>query len=476
MADDVDVAQPANGAHESVLDRLPMRDDDGDIRPEFVAEISRAVEAADTSFLREVVAELHEADLGDLIEALDPEERPRLVELTGADFDFSALNEVDDTVREEILEELEPETVAEGVRELESDDAVELLEGLDEEDQEEILEKLPHSERVALERSLLYPENSAGRRMQTEFIAVPPDWTVGQAIDYMRDTPDLPDRFYEIYAVDNALHWQGAVSLDALLRARRPIPLADLIDEDRRRVSVMDDQEEVARLFGKYNLVAAPVIDTANRLVGVITIDDVVDVIEEEADEDLKALGGVTSDEELSDSVWTIAKGRFNWLLVNLATAFLASSVLGLFEGQLEKMVALAVLAPIVASQGGNAATQTMTVAVRALATRELGSNNAFRVVIREGLVGLVNGLAFAIITGVAAVAWFKIPGLGVVIGLAMLCNLVAGALGGILIPMVLERVRADPAVASGTFVTTVTDVVGFFSFLGIATLWFGLK
>jgi magnesium transporter len=474
MADDVDVAQPAADA--SVLDRLPMRDDDGDIRPEFVEKVSAAVQAADAAFLREIVAELHEADLGDLIEALDPEERPRLVELTGADFDFSALNEVDDTVREEILEELEPETVAEGVRELESDDAVELLEGLDEEDQEEILEKLPQSERDALERSLDYPENSAGRRMQTEFIAVPSDWTAGQAIDYMRDTPDLPDRFYEIYAVDSAQRWQGAISLDALLRARRPVPLADLVDEDRRRVSVMDDQEEVARLFGKYNLVAAPVVDTENRLVGVITIDDVVDVIEEEADEDLKALGGVTSDEELSDSVWTIARGRFNWLLVNLATAFLASSVLGLFEGQLEKMVALAVLAPIVASQGGNAATQTMTVAVRALATRELGSNNAFRVVMREGLVGLVNGLAFAIITGIAAVAWFKIPGLGVVIGLAMLCNLVAGALGGILIPMVLERVRADPAVASGTFVTTVTDVVGFFSFLGIATLWFGLK
>jgi magnesium transporter len=471
MVDDVDVAHL-----DSVLDRHPMRDEDGDIRPEFVAEISRAVQSGDAALLREIVAELHEADLGNLIEALDPEERPRLVELTGADFDFSALNEVDDAVREEILEELEPETVAEGVRELESDDAVELLEGLDEADQEEILDKLPPSERDALERSLDYPENSAGRRMQTEFISVPPDWTVGQAIDYMRETPDLPGRFYEIYPADAAQHWQGAVALDVLLRSRRMVPLADLIDEDRRHVSVNDDQEEVARLFGKYNLVAAPVVDTENRLVGVITIDDVVDVIEEEADEDLKALGGVTSDEELSDSFWTIAKGRFNWLLVNLATAFLASSVLGLFEGQLEKMVALAVLAPIVASQGGNAATQTMTVAVRALATRELGPGNAFRIVMREALVGLVNGLGFAVITGVVAVLWFKIPGLGVVIGLAMLCNLVAGALGGILIPMVLERVRADPAVASGTFVTTVTDVVGFFSFLGIATLWFGLK
>jgi magnesium transporter len=472
MAQDLEVAPAADA---SELDRFPMRNEDGGIRHEFVEKITSAVHSADAVFLRAIVAELHEADLGDLIAALEPDDRVSLVELTGADFDFSALNEVDDSVREEILEELEPETVAEGVRELESDDAVELLEGLDEKNQEEILEKLPQSERDVLERSLLYPENSAGRRMQTEFIAVPPDWTVGQAIDYMRDTPDLPDRFYEIYAVDKAKHWQGAVSLDALLRSRRPVPLADLIDEDRRRVSVLEDQEEVARLFGKYNLVAAPVVDTTDRLVGVITIDDVVDVIEEEADEDLKALGGVTSDEELSDNVWTIARGRFNWLLVNLATAFLASSVLGVFEGQLEKMVALAVLAPIVASQGGNAATQTMTVAVRALATRELGPNNAFRVVMREGLVGLVNGLAFAVITGIAAVAWFRIPGLGIVIGLAIICNLVAGALGGILIPMVLERVRADPAVASGTFVTTITDVVGFFSFLGIATLWFGL-
>ena len=312
--------------------------------------------------------------------------------------------------------------------------------------------------------------------MQTDVITVPPHWNVGQAIDYMRETPDLPERFYEIYVVDPNHRWRGAVPLDVLLRSRRPVPLTDLIEEDRHRVAVLDDQEEVARMFGKYNLVAAPVVDAQDRLVGVITIDDVVDVIEEEADEEIKALGGVTSDEELSDNVWTIAKARFNWLLVNLATAFLASSVLGLFEGQLEKMVALAVLAPIVASQGGNAATQTMTVAVRALATRELGSSNALRVTIREVLVGFVNGIGFAIITGIAAVVWFKIPGLGIVIGLAIICNLVAGALGGIVIPIVLDKFRADPAVASGTFVTTVTDVVGFFSFLGIATLWFGLK
>lgn len=476
MADSRDVPLFKHDGQESVLDRHPMRDEDEAIRSDFVDLISDAVQRGNSAFLREVVAELHEADLGDLVGALEPELRPRLVELTGADFDFSALNEVDDAVREEILEELEPETVAEGVRELESDDAVELLENLDDEDKEEILEKLPPSERVALERSFTYPENSAGRRMQTECIAVPQEWTALQAIEYMRDTPELPHKFYEVYVVDGERRLKGAVALDRLLRSRRPGPIMDLVDEDLFRVSVMEDQEDVARMFGKYNLVAAPVVDPQDRLVGVITIDDVVDVIEEEAAEDLKALGGVTSDEQLSDSVWTIARGRFAWLSVNLATAFLASAVLGLFEGSLEKMVALAVLAPIVASQGGNAATQTMTVAVRALATRELGSGNAWRVVVREGLVGLLNGVAFAVITGVAAVAWFKIPGLGIVIGLAMMCNLIAGALGGILIPILLERLKADPAVASGTFVTTVTDVVGFFAFLGIATFWFGLK
>jgi magnesium transporter len=461
---------------EAFLARMPMRDEDGAVREAFVTEISTGIESGDAAFLRSLVGELHEADLGDLIEALHPELRPRLIELAGRDFDFSALNEVDDTVREEILEELPPETVAEGVRELESDDAIELLEDLPEESKEEILERIPAPERAEIERGLLYAENSAGRRMQTDFIAVPPDWTVGQTIDYMRETPDLPDRFYELYTVDEQRRLRGAVALDALLRARRPVPIAELMDEERRRVLATDDQEEVARLFGKYNLVAAPVVDGDDKLVGVITVDDVVDVIEEEAEEDIKALGGVARDEELSDSVWTIAKGRFNWLLVNLATAFLASSVLGLFEGQLEKMVALAVLAPIVASQGGNAATQTMTVAVRALATRELRASNAFRVIGRELMVGFVNGLAFAVITGVAAAAWFKMPDLGFVIGLAMVCNLIAAALGGILVPLVIERVRADPAVASGVFVTTITDVVGFLSFLGIATMWFGLK
>ena len=453
-----------------------LRDEDGAVRAGFVERVAQAIATENSATLRELIGDLHQADVGDLVEALDPELRPRLVKLMGHDFDFSALTEVDDTVREEILDELPPAAVAEGVRELDSDDAVAILADLPKEEQTEILEQLPPPERVALARSLLYPENSAGRRMQTEFTAVPPVWTVGRTIDYLRETSDLPDRFWEIYVVDPAGRLQGTVALDRLLRTKRPVPIAGLIDEELHPVRVTDDQEDVARLFEHYDLVATPVVDGADRLVGVVTFDDIVDVIEQEAEEDIRALGGVGCEEELSDPVLFVARGRFNWLLVNLATAFLASSVLGLFEGELQKMVALAVLAPIVASQGGNAATQTMTVAVRALATHELSSANVARLVLREVLVGLVNGLAFAVITGVAAAAWFKVPDLGVVIGLAMICNLLAGALGGILVPLALHRFHADPAISSGVFVTTVTDVVGFFSFLGIATLWFGLK
>ncbi len=455
--------------------QLP-RNKDGSIRKAFVKSVARRIEAKDATGLRTLVGDLHESDMGALIEALDAEQRPRLVELLGIDFDFTALTEVDDVVREEILDELPSQAVAKGVSELEFDDAVAILEDLPKDEQAEILEQLPQLERVALARSLDYPDDSAGRRMQTEFIAVPPAWNVGQAIDYMRETTNLPEQFYELYVVNDDGHFLGAVPLDRLLRSKRPVPISDLMENDRPRVSATQDQEEVARLFQRYNWVTAPVVDIGDRLVGVITFDDVADVIEKEAEEDIHALGGITSDEELSDSVWTIARGRFNWLLVNLATAFLASSVLGLFEGQLEKMVALAVLAPIVASQGGNATTQTMTVAVRALATRELNDANAWRVITRELMVGLLNGIAFAVITGAAAYVWFKVPGLGIVIGLAMVCNLIAAALGGILIPLALHRLKVDPAVASSPFVTTVTDVVGFFSFLSIATLWFGLR
>ncbi|MBV8752778.1 MAG: magnesium transporter [Hyphomicrobiales bacterium] len=459
----------------ALADEADLRDDSGAIRADIVEQAAAAIEGNSKAALADLIGGWHEADLGDLLAALDPDLRPRLIELLGAGFDFKALTELDQAARADVLEQLPPVAVILGIRELETDDAVAILESLPKDRQKDILERLPHPKRVALARSLEYPEDSAGRRMQTEYIAVRPDTTVGQTIDYMRETPDLPDRFYEIFITDRGHRLLGAVALDRLLRAKRPVPISELMDEELYRVRAADDQEEVARLFERYDLVSAAVVDEAERLVGVITVDDVVDVIEEEADEDLKALGGVHG-EELSDPVSTVARRRFNWLLVNLATAFLASSVLGLFEGQLQKMVALAVLAPIVASQGGNAATQTMTVVVRALAVRELSSANVWRTILREVLVGFVNGLAFAVITGIAAVAWFRVPQLGLVIGLAMLCNLVAGALGGILIPLALDRSGADPAVSSTVFVTTVTDVVGFFSFLAIATLWFGLK
>jgi magnesium transporter len=471
MLDQKDMAATATHSPET-----PLRDEDGGLREDFVERVREAIEARDAAALTDLIGELHQADVGDLLEALEPDLRPRLIELMGGAFDFTALTEVDDTVREDILDELPAQTVAEGVRELDSDDAVYILEDLPQEEQAEILEQLPPSERSALERSLYYPEGSAGRRMQTEFIAVPPFWTVGQAIDYMRETDDLPDRFYELYVVDPGHRFLGAVALDRLMRTKRPVPISELVDEERIRVSATDDQEEVARLFEHYNLVAVPVVDTGNRLVGVITVDDIVDVIEEEADEDVKALGGVSRDEELSDTVWTIAKGRFPWLFANLMTALLASWVISRFEGALEKMVALAILMPIVASMGGNAGTQTMTVAVRALATRELGRANAWRVVRRELMVGALNGLGFAVIMGTIAALWFNVPDLGLVIALAMVTVLASAALGGILIPLILYRLGVDPAVSSGPFVTTVTDVVGFFSFLGIASLWFGLR
>ena len=298
----------------------------------------------------------------------------------------------------------------------------------------------------------------------------------GQAIDYMRETADLPDRFYELYVVDAAGKLLGAVALDRLLRTKRPVPVTELMDEDRRKVRATEDQEKVARQFERYNLVAAPVVDEDDRLVGVLTFDDIVDVIEQEAEEDIKALGGVSAYEELSDSVWDIVKARFPWLLANLGCALVAAWVIAQFSSSIEKMVALAVLMPIVASMGGNAGTQTMTVAVRALATRELSDANAWRVVRRELLVGIFNGIGFAIIIGAVAAAWFGVGDLFLVMGLAMLTVLAAAALGGIVIPLVLTKLGVDPAVSSGPFVTTITDVVGFFAFLGIATLWFGLR
>jgi magnesium transporter len=456
-------------------DPMVFRDEEGELNPEFLAVAADAIEASDSERLQELVEDFHESDLGDLLEALEPEHRPRLIELLGSAFDFTALTEVDEAVREEILEELETSTVAEGVRELDSDDAVTILESLDDEEKAEVLDQLPAVERVALQRSLDYPEDSAGRRMQTEFIAVPPFWTVGQTIDFMRDTADLPETFYEIFVIDPAGHLLGAVALDRLLRSKRPVTIQEIMDDDPDRVEATQHQEEVARLFERYNLVSAAVVDQENRLVGAILVDDIVDVLEEEADADIKQLGGVKSDEELSDTVFYIQRSRFPWLFANMCTALIASSIIRLFEGSLERMVALAILMPIVASMGGNAGTQTMTVAVRALATRELGRSNAWRIIRREAAVGFLNGLVFALIMGALAGLWFQSAELGMVIGLALITVLIFAALGGIFVPLTLNRLGVDPAVSSGPFVTSITDIIGFFAFLGIATVWFRL-
>lgn len=450
----------------------PIRDEDGAIDSALVEQVSQALLLSDLTTLRAVVADMHEADLGALLEALDTEERPRLISLLGADFDFTALTEVDDSVREEILEELSAQTVAEGVRDLDTDDAVYILEDLDDADKKEVLDRLTPAERIVLQQGLDYPEDSAGRRMQSEILAVPAFWNVGQTIDHLRQTDNLPERFFEILVADPAHHFVGSVPLDRLLRNKRPVAISTLVDEDSRAVKATDDIEDVARMFQRYNLIATPVVDDAGRLVGVITIDDIVDVIEDAADDDVKQLGGVRADEELSDPVPLIARSRFSWLFINLVTSFLAAAVMSLFEAQLSQVVALAILAPVVASQGGNAATQTMTVAVRALATQELGAWNMRRFFTREMIVGLINGVGFALITGVVAALWFGSQGLGVVIAIAMVVNLLAAAIAGVVIPVVLDRYEVDPAIASGTFVTTVTDVVGFFSFLGVAAIW----
>ena len=451
-----------------------IRDADGGLDSVFLAAVEQAIEDGDAAGLKVLAADLHEADLGDLLAALTPDEQPEFVRLLGDAFDFTALTEIDETMRVRILEALPPEAVAEGMRELDSDDAVYLLEDLDDAEQEAILKQMSAPERLRLARSLDYPEESAGRRMQTDFVAVPPFWTVGQTIDFLRIGEELPDTFYEIFVVDPGFRLLGTVPLDRLLRAQRSTKVSEVMSEEQHVVRADEDQEDVARLFKRYNLVSVAVVDDGERLVGMLTIDDIVDVIEEEAEEDIRALAGV-GDEEMSDTVAYTARSRFPWLFVNIITAFMAAAVIGLFDGTIEEMVALAILMPIVASMGGNAGTQAMTVTVRALATKELGRRNAARVVRREVMVGLINGVGVAVFVGGVAALWFSSPQLGGVIAAALVVNLLAAGLVGVLFPMALEAMDVDPAVASGVFVTMITDIVGFGAFLGLATWWFQL-
>ena len=442
-----------------------------DTSADLLRSVSDALHRGDETTAAALVADLKAPDLADVIEELEPAQRIALIEALEPEFDFEVFSELDESVRDQLSEGLPNELLARAVRALDTDDAAYLIEGLEEADQQEILAQIPSSERQALERNLEYPEETAGRLMQADFVAVAPYWTVGNVIEYMRETDDLPEHFSEIFVVDPSFKVLGSVDLARLLRSKRDVSVSEITDPDRHVVLATEGQEEVARQFQRYDLMSAPVVDANNRLVGVVTVDDVVEVIQEEAEEDMKALAGV-GHERLSDSVAEVARPRFWWLFVNLWTALLASAVIGLFGATIEKMVALAVLMPIVASMGGNAGTQTMTVAVRALATRELTAANVARVVFRECAVGLLNGCVFAVLMGSIAFFWFHSVQLGCVIGGAMIVNLLAAALAGIFIPLALHRVNFDPAVSSTVFVTTVTDVVGFFSFLGLAALW----
>lgn len=446
--------------------------EEGAVAQDFLAHIGAAIADRDTLELRREVADRHNSEIGDILEALNADQRRALVRLLGQDFDFTALTEVDEAIRLDIVESLPNDQIAKAVQELDSDDAVYILEDLDKEDQDEILAQLPFTERIRLRRSLDYPEETAGRRMQTEFVAVPPFWTVGQTIDYMREDENLPESFTQIFVIDPTFKLVGAVDLDQILRTKRHVGISEIMHETRHAIPATMDQEEAAQVFEQYDLLSAAVVDENERLVGVLTIDDVVDVIQQEAEEDLLRMGGV-GDEELSDSILATSRSRVPWLLVNLVMAFLAASVIGLFDATIEQVVALAILMPIVAGMGGNAGSQTMTVTVRALATKDIDIYNAGRVIRREIGVGLINGVIFATLIGFVAGFWFQ-PEIGFIIAAAMTINMLTAALGGILVPLLLDRFGADPAVASAVFVTTITDVIGFFAFLGLASWWFG--
>jgi magnesium transporter len=431
-----------------------------DLTPEFVRSVVTAISEQDEPRVRDLLAPLHHADVADLLERLSAEERALLVDILRPHIDPEVLSELDETVRDGVIEQLGTKEVAAAITELDSDDAVGLIEDLDEAVQQEVLQAVPERDRVILETGLAYPEDSAGRLMQRELVAVPTYWTVGEIIDYLRSAEDLPDDFYDLFIVDPKHRPIGKIPLSRVLRTKRPAAVGDIMLRELITVPVTMDQEEVAFLFRHRDLVSAPVVGEDGRLVGVITVDDVVDVIDEEAEEDIMHLGGVSAD-DLYRAALATTRSRFSWLLVNLGTAVLASIVIFQFEDTIEKLVALAVLMPIVASMGGNAGTQTLTVAVRALAMKELTPTNAYRVVGKEVLVGSFNGILFAILSGVVAWLWFDSPAIGLVIAAAITA-----------IPIGLARTGIDPAVASGVFLTTVTDVIGFFAFLGLAALF----
>jgi magnesium transporter len=440
------------------------------LNPQAVARIIYAVDIGDRVLFLQEMSALHPADIADLLEQINAFDRRRLIELYGSDFDGDILSELDEALRQEVIGLLPPDVLAEAVRDLDSDDVVDLVEDLEDHEQETILSALEAGDRIAVQQSLTYPEYSAGRLMQREVVMAPEHWNVGEAIDYLRDQDDLPEQFYHIVLVDPRLRPVGNVTLGKLMASRREVLLRDLVEDTFHVIPVTQAEADVAYAFNQYHLISAPVVDETERLVGVITIDDAMAVLDEEHEEDILRLAGV-GEGSLNDRVIDTTRQRLPWLAVNLVTAILASLVIAQFEEAITQIVALAVLMPIVASMGGNAGTQSLTVAVRAIATRDLTGSNVWRFIRREVLVGLVNGIVFAIVMGIVGIAWFGGPELGYVIGAAMVINLLVAGLAGTVIPVLLERVGIDPALASGAFVTTVTDVVGFFAFLGLAAV-----
>jgi magnesium transporter len=454
---------------EEDLEDLALEDDYA-LNPEFVSDVADALDRGDAERLRELLSALHPADVADLMGFLSADAREELIPHLDPETLAEILSELDSEIREEVLEHVPSATLAKAIGEMESDDAADVVDDLEDDKRAEVMAAMPELERAAIETTLSYEDETAGRLMQREVVAAPQFWNVGQAIDHFRkDSDELPELFFDIYVVDPAYKPVGAVPVSQLLRVARQTPLAQIM-EPVTEITVDLDQEEVAYIFDKYHLISAPVVDAAGRLVGQITVDDIVGVVQEEGEEDILALAGV-SDAGRDAGVVGIVRSRLPWLLVNTLTAALSASVIGAFEGEIEKLAILAALMPVVASLGGNAGTQTLTVAVRALASRELSAFNAVRTVSREMIVGLSNGVVLALITGTVIFGLFREARLSIAFGLAMIINFFMAGLAGAVVPLALDRMGRDPAVSSSVFVTFVTDFTGFFAFLGLAAL-----
>ena len=439
---------------------------------EFINVFNKKIKDNDTDFLDKTLKELHPADSADIIENLLPENRSKLIELEGFNLDPEIFIELNESIQSEVFILLTTESIANILKRLESDNALKIIENLDEKKKNKVLDKLPPKDRFVLEEALSFPEDSAARIMQREFTVIPSNWSVGQTIDYLRESKDLPDEFLEIFIVDNNFKPIGTVPSSKVLRTPREAKMNSIMNETQVLIPVNMDKEEVGHIFENYNLVSAGVVDKGNKLVGMITGDDVFTVLKEEAEEDVLRLAGV-GDEEITDSVLQKTKRRFNWLLLNLGTALLATWVISIFGATIEQMVALAFLMPIVASMGGNAGMQTLAVTIRALATKELSSGNFGKIVTKEFIIGVLNGIIFAVITGIVVQLWFKETSLSLLIAISMILNMIVAGLFGILVPVTLKKFKIDPAIASSVFVTTITDVIGFLSFLGIGAYFF---